>query len=88
MKPVSIAIVLIIALMGSGLGLVYTVHQSRQLFIELQDLQVRRDHLEIEWELLQLEQSTLVTEATVDQAARVHLNMVVPNPSLSIYVTQ
>jgi cell division protein FtsL len=88
MKPISIAVVLVIALMSTGLGLVYTEHRSRQLFIQLQDLQVRRDNLEIEWELLQLEQSTLVTEATVDQAARIHLNMVVPTPGLSVYVTQ
>ena len=79
---------LIGAVLGSGLGIVYTHEQSRQLFIELQNLQTRRDNLEIEWELLQLEQSTLATEAVVDHAARTRLNMVIPSPETIVYVKQ
>ena len=76
MSNVVVAIVLITAILGTGLGLVYTKHQSRKLFIELQAVQAARDELEIEWELLQLEQSTLAAEAVVDHAARTRLEMV------------
>jgi len=79
-------LVLIMGIVSSGVGLVYTKHQSRKLFIELQVLQMLRDDLEIEWEMLQLEESTLTTEAVVDQAARVRLNMMVPDANSVIYI--
>lgn len=79
-------LVLIMGIVSSGVGLVYTKHQSRKLFIELQVLQMLRDDLEIEWEMLQLEESTLTTEAVVDQAARVRLNMIVPDANSVIYI--
>lgn len=78
--------VLIMGIVSSGVGLVYTKHQSRKLFIELQVLQMLRDDLEIDWEMLQLEESTLTTEAVVDQAARVRLNMIVPDANSVIYI--
>lgn len=74
-------------ILGSGLGVVYTQHANRQLFIQLQKLQAERDHLEIEWELLRLEQSTLVTDAAVEEVARTRLNMHTPDPSAVLYVT-
>ena len=80
------AIVLIIAVLGSALGVVYSKHQSRKLFIELQALEVHKDNLEIEWGLLQLEQSTLATEAVVDQVARSRLDMIVPDPGSVVYI--
>ena len=78
--------VLVAALVVSGLGVVYTKHRSRQLFIELQSLQKHRDDMEIEWEQLQLEQSTLATEVAVDFAARTRLYMVVPDPNAVFYI--
>ncbi len=79
--------VLACALLGSGLGVAYTQHTNRQLFIQLQKLQAERDHLEIEWELLRLEQSTLVTDAAIEEVARARLNMHTPDPSAVLYVT-
>ncbi len=79
-------VLLIAAVLCSGLGVVYGKHQSRQLFNELQSLQSHRDDLEIEWGLLQLEQSTLATEAVVDHAARTRLDMRVPAPEAVIYI--
>jgi len=79
-------LLLIMGIVSSGVGIVYTKHQSRKLFIELQVLQMLRDDLEIEWEMLQLEESTLTTEAVVDQAARVRLNMIVPDANSVIYI--
>lgn len=83
-----ITIVLIVAVIGSGLGIVYIEHKSRKLFIQLQDLQVEKDRLQVEWGQLQLEQSTLATEAIVDHVARTRLNMIIPDSDAVIYVTR
>lgn len=80
-------IALTLAILASGIGLVYTQHTNRQLFITWQSLQTERDTLEIEWELLQLEQSTLVTEVAVEETARTRLNMHIPAPSTVLYIT-
>jgi cell division protein FtsL len=86
MSNILLVIVLIIAVLVSGLGIVYTKHRSRQLFIDLQALQRLRDDMEIEWEQLQLEQSTLVTDVAVDQRARSRLDMLIPDPAAVIYL--
>ncbi|MBE2293804.1 MAG: cell division protein FtsL [Phycisphaerales bacterium] len=77
---------LAVAVLGSGIGVVYTEHTNRQLFMELQKLQTKRDDLEVEWELLQLEQSTLVTDAVIEQTARKRLDMLIPDPGEVLYI--
>ena len=79
-------VVLAGAVLGSGVGVVYTQHANRQLFIQLQKLQAERDDIEIEWESLQLEQSTLVTDAVVEEMARKRLKMLIPDPGEVLYI--
>lgn len=86
MNNALVVVVLISAALGTALAVVYTKHQSRNLFVELQTLQRERDNLEIEWEQLQLEQSTLSTEAVVDHAARTRLNMMIPAIDAVVYI--
>ncbi|KAB2933434.1 MAG: cell division protein FtsL [Candidatus Contendobacter sp.] len=74
------------AVLGSGVGVVYTQHVNRRLFVEWQKLQAERDTLEVEWELLRLEQSTLVTDAAVEAVARTRLNMLAPDPGAILYI--
>jgi cell division protein FtsL len=88
MNQYSVVIVLIVGILISGVGIVYTKYQARRLFVELQVLQEDRDDLEIEWELLQLEESTLATESVVDQVARTRLDMIVPDPNLNVYISR
>lgn len=88
MKSQVLLIVLLTgAILASGTGLVYTQHTNRQLFIQMQKLQAERDNLEIEWELLQLEQSTLVTNMALEEVARTRLNMLTPDPGEVFYIT-
>lgn len=75
--PVGITL-LGIATMVSALGVVYSRHESRKLFVELQSLQEQRDEMNVEWGRLQLEQSTWTTHGRVADTARERLNMVVP----------
>jgi cell division protein FtsL len=68
-------------LLGSALGVVWTKHEARSLFIELQRLTGERDALDIEWGQLKLEQSAWSTHGRVEQTARVGLQMVIPRPN-------
>jgi len=81
-----IALVLLGLMLVSGSALVYSEHQSRQLFIHLQTLQAQRDELNIDWEMLQLEESTLNTALLVDQAVYDRLHLRLPDPAGVIYV--
>jgi cell division protein FtsL len=88
MKTATILAVLSAAVVASGVGLVFTKHQSRELFVDLETLQRERDDLEIEWGLLQLEQSTLATEVVIDHAARTRLRMAAPDVETVVYISR
>jgi cell division protein FtsL len=85
-SQILLVVAALIAVLVSGLGVVYTHHVNRRLFVEWQKLQAERDDLEVEWELLRLEQSTLVTDAAVEAAARTRLNMLAPDPGAILYI--
>jgi cell division protein FtsL len=67
-------------LFASALGVVWSIHETRTLFIELQGLHADRDRLDIEWSQLKIEQSAWATHGRVEQTARSGLNMVIPTP--------
>jgi cell division protein FtsL len=71
-----VLIVLLALVVVSSLGVVYSKHQSRKLFVELQALGEARDSMDIEWGQLQLEQSTLTMQGKIESAARERLGMV------------
>ena len=68
-------------LLASAIGVVWSRHETRSLFIELQSLSNERDALDIEWGQLKLEQSAWSTHGRVEQTARVNLRMVIPRPN-------
>ncbi len=70
-----------LALLASALGVVYSKHEARSRFVELQRLIKERDNLDIEWGQLQLEQSTWSTNGRVESVARDDLHMVIPQAS-------
>jgi len=70
-----------LAVLASALGVVYSKHQARSRFSELQRLTRERDELDIEWGQLQLEQSTWATNGRVESVARDELHMVIPQAS-------
>jgi cell division protein FtsL len=67
-----------LAVLGSAAGAVYMKHRSRDLFVELEKLNQRRDALEVEWGQLQLEQSAWSTHAFVERVASERLRMATP----------
>ncbi len=74
-----IVLTLVIGLTGSIAGIVFAKHNGRILFIELQELHEDRDELNIEWGMLQLEQSTWATHGRIENIARKELGMVLTN---------
>lgn len=71
-------VVLILANVGSAIGVIYARHRHRVLFVELSRLEKARDELNIEFGRLQLEQATVAESNRIDQIARTRLGMKFP----------
>jgi len=70
----------------SALGVVYSKHHSRKIFVQLQSLEGVRDTLNVEWGQLQLEQSTWAMPNRVERVARTRLGMDAPAPEQIVIV--
>ena len=68
-------IALIAAVFVSAVYTVITRHETRRLFVELQELEQMRDELNEEWVRLQLEQSTWATDSRIEKIATEKLHM-------------
>lgn len=64
---------------ASALAVVYSQHQERARFAELQRLEDEQARLETEWGRLQLEQSTWATHGRIERIARERLDMRLPD---------
>jgi cell division protein FtsL len=71
----------------SSMAVIYTKHESRKLFVELEQLTDQRDELNIEWGQLQIEQSTWATHARIEQVATDDLSLLRPEAT-EIYVIE
>ena len=60
-QPFLLVVVFAVVCVLSAIALIYTKHESRKLFVELESLTQQRDELNIEWGQLQIEQSTWAT---------------------------
>ena len=69
-----------LVVLGSAAADIYCRHRARELFVQLEALDARRDNLDIEWGQLQLEQSAWSTHAFVESVARSKLHMASPPP--------
>ena len=88
-RPQSPVLVLVFAVVCvlSAIALVFTKHESRKLFVELEQLTQERDELNIEWGQLQIEQSTWATHARIERVATDDLSLVRPDTT-EIYVIE
>ena len=76
-----LALVGAFAVLACAVGVIWSKHQSRTAFIQLQRLQNERDRLDIEWGQLKLEQSAWSSHGRVEQVAHTDLKMVIPTPN-------
>ncbi|MCH7853233.1 MAG: cell division protein FtsL [Proteobacteria bacterium] len=78
-QPVLLTLVFAIVCVISAVAVIYTKHESRKLFVSLEQLNAERDALNIEWGQLQIEQSTWATHARIEQVATDELSLSRPN---------
>ena len=77
---------LFVLVLVSALMLIYSKHQSRKLFVELQQLNHQIDELNTEWGRLQLEQSAFSDHGRIERIARTRLSMVMPPSDEVIFI--
>ena len=77
-QPALLVLVFAAVCVMSAMALVYTKHEARKLFVELETLTRERDDLNIEWGQLQIEQSTWATHARIEQVALDRLSLMRP----------
>lgn len=87
-KYTLIVTALAVAVLFSAVLSVYSTHESRKQFAELQRLTAERDELAVEWSKLQLEQSTQSNLSHVEELARKRIGMRTPDMSEVEVVTQ
>lgn len=77
---------LLMVVVLSALGVVYTKYRSRMLFAEIQRLEQELDVYEMEWGQLQLEQNTWAEHSRIERLARSRLGMTLPQRTSIIYI--
>ena len=83
-----LATVLLLFTIASALAVIYSRHESRKLFVELQQLNQQIDDLSIEWGRLQLEQSAWSAHGRIEKIAVSKLNMKLPDADEIVYIKQ
>jgi cell division protein FtsL len=73
------ALALAASAVASGVWIVAAKHESRQLFVELQELEREQDRLEIDWGRLQIQQSMRAANAEIETRARDELGLAEPS---------
>jgi cell division protein FtsL len=85
-RVAAVMILLLATVVGSAIGVVHAIQQSRVLFVELTKLGSERDDLNFEFGRLQLEQATWAENNRIEQIARGRLGMVSPNPAENVVI--
>ncbi len=77
---------MLVILVASALGVVYTKYRSRMLFAEIQRIEQELEAYDMELGQLQLEQNTWAERSRIEKLARGRLGMVMPQRDLIIYI--
>jgi cell division protein FtsL len=79
-------VVLVLAVVGTAVGVVHARQQHRLAYIELSRLLAERDELDIEFSRLQLEQATWSEPNRIEQVATERVGMLFPASSELVVV--
>ncbi len=88
LSPPVVTLLLALALVASGLGLVWSTHQVRAGYARLQVLELQRWQLQEEYTRLLLEMNTWAAPHRINQIASDQLSMLPPELSLSRVIEQ
>ncbi|QBB69561.1 cell division protein FtsL [Pseudolysobacter antarcticus] len=78
--------VLLLAVIGSAIAVVFERQEGRLQFVELDRLQKERDEMNFEWGRLQIEQATWAENNRIEQIARSQLGMVSPSAAETVII--
>ena len=81
-------VVLLLATVASGIALVWSRHQSRELFHELERVNAEHDEAQIEWGRLQLEQATWSENSRIEAIARDQLGLEFPQADRVVVIKE
>jgi cell division protein FtsL len=70
--------VLLLALLVSGISVIYTTFKNRSMLNELQQLRNQRNELQVQWGQLLIEQSTFSLDSRIERKAIEELQMIIP----------
>lgn len=70
---------LLLALLASGISVIYTTFRNRAMLNELQQLRNQRNELQVQWGQLLIEQSTFSLDSRIERKAIEELQMKVPD---------
>lgn len=79
-------IMLLLAVVLSGLAVVHAQHDSRNLFVQHDRAVGEARKLEVEFDRLQVDKRAQATHLRVEQLAKDKLRMVMPTPAITDYV--
>lgn len=77
-KQTLMSLLLIFSILATALAVVYDINNYRISLSQLEQLEEQKQHLQIEWSRLLLEQASLSTPERVGQMASQKLNMRIP----------
>ena len=78
--------ILVVAVLGTGIAVVYARQQHRQAYVQLTRLLRERDEINIEFSRLQLEQATWAETNRIEQVATQRLGMAFPQAAELVVV--
>jgi cell division protein FtsL len=79
-------LIVLLAVIASSLGVVYTRHESRREAVALGQLENERDAFIAEWSRLQLEQAWLADASHIESKATENLGMRTPEDTVILVV--
>lgn len=79
-------LIVLTAVIGSALGVVYTRHESRLAASQLGVLEDQRDAFIAEWSRLQLEQAWLADASHIESKASERLGMQTPEKTIILVI--
>ena len=82
-----INLLLLVVAVICALSVVTSQHKARRLFQALESEQERADHLDVEFDQLQLELSTWATSPRIEKIARERLKMRTPEAAKIVVVS-
>ena len=87
MRTMVVTSILLLAVIASAVLVVRTHHVRRSLFVELDELDERRDRLQVEWGKLQIEQSTWAASDRIERIAAEKLHLHLSRTGATVLVT-